>query len=169
MHEKKRLPAGAAVCLVLGLFHMWDGRAQGALQTINTPQGGKIIYGEVKDQTTEAGAMGSLLRSLHSEYGERPQVGKLFQVRNTQSVAAFFSVTKRNDGNGQLEGLIIVTKENADHVEAALICDDASRFPSSHNSLMKTLFGIWHPFERASTASAGSGSGNPGGSLKQFA
>src|SRR5580704_3416676 len=110
MHEKKRLPAGAAICLVLALSYIWDGQAQGALQTINSPQGGKIIYGEVKDQTTEAGAMGSLLRSLHSDYGERPQVGKLFQVRNSQSVAAFFSITKRNGGNGQLEGLILVTK-----------------------------------------------------------
>ena len=168
IHKKKRLSAGGAICLVLALSHIWDRQAQGALQTINTPQGGKIVYGEVEDQTTEAGAMASLLRSLHSEYGERPQVGKLFQVRNSQSVAAFFSVTKRNGGNGQLEGLIIATKVTTDHVQAAVILDDASRFSSSHNSLMKTLFGVWHPFEGASTAHADSGSGSPAGSLKQF-
>jgi len=168
LHKKKRLPAVAGTCLVLALSYIWDGQAHGALQTINTPQGGRIIYGEVEDQTTEAGAMGSLLRSLHSDYGERPQVGKLFQVRDSQSVATFFSITKHNDGNGQLEGLIIATKVTSDHVEAALICDDASRFPSSHNSLMKTLFGVWHPFEKASTAGANSGSASPGESLKQF-
>jgi len=168
LHEKKRLPAGAAIGLVLGLFQMWDGRAQGALQTINTPQGGKIIYGEVEGQTTEAGAMASLLRSIHSEYGERPQVGKLFQVRNSQSVAAFFSVTKRNGGNGQWEGLILATKVTTDHVQAALILDDVSRFASSHDSLMKTLFGVWHPFAGASTAGANSGSRSSAGSLKQF-
>lgn len=154
--EKKRLPARVALCGLLLLAQIWVGRAQGALKTVDTPQGGRIVYGEVADQTTEAGAMGSMLRSLHDEYGVRPQVGRLFQVRGSESVAVFFSVTKRNGGNGQLVGLIIVTKVSTDQVEAAMICDDASHFPSSRNSLMKTLFGVWHPFEAAHTASASS-------------
>jgi hypothetical protein len=166
MHKKKRLRAGTAICLVLVLSNLRGGQAQAALQTINAPQGGKIVYGQVENQTTEAGAMGSLLRSLHKSYGGRPQVGKLFEVRNSQSVAAFFSVANRNAGTGQLAGLIIATKVTTDHVEAAFVCDDASRFHSSYNSLMKTLLGVWHPFEAAPTAR--SGSSLDGGSLKQF-
>src|SRR5580704_14104514 len=65
---------------------------QNGMKTLNAPQGGRIFYGPVAGQTTEAGAMGAVLRSLHEQLGERPQVGKLFQVRGTQSVAAFFSV-----------------------------------------------------------------------------
>ena len=68
-------------------------QAQG-LQTITPPQGGKIVYGQIQGQTTESGAMGAVLRAIHNQFGSRPEVGKLFQVRGTQSVAAFFSVDK---------------------------------------------------------------------------
>jgi hypothetical protein len=166
VQKKQRLAAGPVICLVLVLYHFWSSQAQGALKIINPVSGGKIVYGQVDDQTTEAGAMGSLLRSLHTDYGERPQVGKLFQIRNSQSVAAFFSIAKHNQGEGQLAGMIIAIKVTTDHVEAALVSDEASRFPSSLNSLMTTLFGVWHPFEAARPAAAGFGS--PDTSLKQF-
>jgi hypothetical protein len=119
-------------------------QAQG-LKTINPPQGGKIVYGQVEGQTTEAGAMGAVLRSLHNSLGERPQVGKLFQVRGTESVAAFFSVSRKTQGGGQVAGMIIVAKAATDHVEAALVSDDAARFPKTLGPMMKTLFGVWHP------------------------
>ncbi|SPF41341.1 exported hypothetical protein [Candidatus Sulfopaludibacter sp. SbA4] len=133
--------------------------APGGLKTINPPEGGQIVYGQVEGQTTEAGAMGAVLRSLHNQLGERPQVGKLFQVRGTQSVAAFFSVSRRTQGGGQIAGLIIATKATSDRVEAALISDDAARFPKTLNPMMKTLFGVWHPLEAA--RSAGSESSSP--------
>jgi Short C-terminal domain len=125
--------------------------AQGGLKTIDPPQGGKIVYGQVAGQTTEAGAMGAILRSLHNQLGDRPQVGKLFQVRGTQSVAAFFSVNKKNQDGSQIAGLIIAAKATSDHVEAALVTDDAARFPKTLGPMMKTLFGVWHPFAVAQT------------------
>lgn len=129
------------------------------LKTINPSLGGKIVYGQVEGQTTEAGAMGAVLRSLHASLGERPQVGKLFQVRGTESVAAFFSVNRRNQGGGQIAGMIIAAKAASDHVEAALVSDDAARFPKTLSPMMKTLFGVWHPLEAG--ASRGSGSSTP--------
>lgn len=113
------------------------------------PPGGKIVYGQVQGKTTEASAMAAVLHSLHNQVGGRPQVGKLFQVRGTQSVAAFFSASRRNQGDGQIAGLIIVTKATSDHVEAALVADDAARFPKTLGSMMKTLFAVWHPLEAA--------------------
>jgi hypothetical protein len=139
-------------------------QAQG-LKTINPPQGGMIVYGQVEGQTTEAGAMGAVLRSLHNRLGNRPQVGKLFQVHGTESVAAFFSVTKKNQGGAQIGGLIIVTKVTSDHVEAALVTDDAARFPKTLQPMMKTLFAAWHPLE--GTRSTGSGSAAPVAQLRQ--
>ncbi|MGO8813231.1 MAG: hypothetical protein ACLQVG_01000 [Terriglobia bacterium] len=130
-------------------------QAQG-LRTINPAQGGKIVYGQVEGQTTEAGAMGAALRSLHNSLGERPQVGKLFQVRGTESVAAFFSVSRKNQGGGQVAGMIIVAKATTDHVEAALVSDDAARFPKTLAPMMKTLFGVWHPLEAGRTGGSGS-------------
>ena len=117
-----------------------------------TPQGGKIIYGQVTGQTTEAGAMGAVLRSLHNSLGDRPQVGKLFQVRGTESIAAFFSVTRRNGDGGHVAGLLIAAKATSDHVEAALITDDAARFPKTLGPMMKTLMGAWHPLQAAAAS-----------------
>jgi hypothetical protein len=134
--------------------------ANDGLQTITPPGGGKIVYGQVTGETTEAGAMGAVLRSLHQSLGEKPQVGKLFAVHGTQSVAAFFSVTRHDQGAGkapmQIGGLIIATKVTSDHVEAALVSDEASRFPKTLSPMMKSLFAVWHPLQ-ASGATGGSG------------
>lgn len=89
--------------------------------------------------------MGAILRSLHNQYGDKPQVGKVFQVRGTNSVAAFFTLVKRNQGNLKVAGMIIASRASADHVEAALVTDEASRFGSTVNPMLTTLFGEWHP------------------------
>jgi hypothetical protein len=120
-------------------------RAEVSLKSIDNPGGGKIYYGQVEGQSTEAGAMGAVLRALHNQYGERPQVGKLFQVRGTNSVALFLTVMRRGQANGLVAGMIIVAKSDADHVEAALVTDDAQRFGSTINPMLKTLFSVWNP------------------------
>ena len=135
------------------------------LKTINPPGGGKIVYGQVASETTEAGAMGSILRNLHQSLGERPQVGKLFQVHGTQSVAVFFGVTRHDQGAGkqplQVAGLIIATKVSTSHVEAALVSDDASRFPKTLSPMMKSLFAVWHPLQGSQSGSAASAPAAP--------
>lgn len=150
--RKPQLSAIAALLLI------GAATAPAAMKTINGPQGGTILYGRVDGQTTEAGAMGAMLRSLHSQFGDRPLVSKLFQVRGTQSVAAFFSVNRRTQGKGQQAGLIIVTKATTDDVEGALLSDDAAHLGVSLNPMMKSLFAAWRPFE-AAAAGGGSGGG----------
>ena len=134
-----------------------------SLQTINPPDGGKIVYGQVDGQTTEAGAMGYILRNLHQSLGDRPKVGKLFDVHGTESVAVFFTVNRHDQGAGQparqVAGMIIATKVTSDHVEAALVSDDAARFPKTLGPMMKTLFGVWHPLKVP--GSGGSSSSGP--------
>jgi hypothetical protein len=153
-----RIAIGVAVVLSIAVA----AGAQSGLKTINPSSGGKIVYGQVDGQTTEAGAMGAVLHSLHQSLGEKPQVGKLFQVHGTESVAVFFSVTRHDQGPGkpplQVGGLLIATKVSTDHVEAALVTDDASRFQKTLPGMMKTLMGVWHPL-----AGAGAGSGGGGG------
>jgi hypothetical protein len=155
-HNRQRFSKGVVILLISVTLGAMRAHAQ-ALTTINPPEGGRIVYGQVGGETTEAGAMAAVLRSLHQSHGERPQVGKLFQVRGTQSVAAFISVNMRNHGGGQTAGLIIVTKATTDHVEAALVSDDAARFPKTLGPMLKTLFAQWHPLEAARTAGSGSG------------
>ncbi|HEX8817561.1 MAG TPA: hypothetical protein VF753_18865 [Terriglobales bacterium] len=131
--------------------------AQTALKTIDNPKGGHIVYGPVDGQSTEAGAMGAVLRSLHNQYGDKPQVGKVFQVKGTNSVAAFFTMTKHNQGNMQIAGLVIAAQPTAGHVEAALVTDEASRFGSTVNPMLTTLFQNWHPGGSAQDSVAGNG------------
>jgi hypothetical protein len=129
-------------------------RAQG-LQTIDPPEGGQITYGQVAGETTEAGAMGSILRNLHQRMGDRPRVGQLFDVRGSDSVAVFFTVTRKNQGGGQIAGELIVAKATTDHVEAALLTDDAARFSKTLSPMTKALFKVWHPMDAARSAVGG--------------
>jgi hypothetical protein len=163
-----RLPARLAMLiLALGICAPLAPAQQ--LKAINPPGGGTIVYGQVAGQTTEAGAMGAVLRSVHQNIGDKPQVGKLFQVHGTESVAVFFSGTRKNGSGGQVGGLIIVTKVSSDHVEAALVTDEATRFHRTLQANMKTLFAAWHPLKDAVAASAPAGAGAPTASLHQQA
>jgi hypothetical protein len=167
-HRNLQFKNAAIALLALILPHVVT-QAQGGLKSIDPPQGGKIVYGEVVGQSTEAGAMGAVLRSLHQSLGEKPQVGKLFDVRGTDSVATFFTVTRHDQGTGkgslQISGLLIATKVSSDHVEAALVSDDAARFPKTLGPMMKTLMSAWHPLAGAS--SGGSGAATPAAQLHQ--
>ncbi len=147
-----------SISLVLGLCFVAvaaDTARATPLKTIDNPQGGKIMYGQVDGQTTELGAITAILRNLHSQYGARPQVGKPFAARGTQSVAVFFTLSRRSQDNGKVAGLIIVAKVTTEHVEAALLTDDAKRFPTTLGPLLKTLFAAWHPLDAGRTAGAG--------------
>ncbi len=137
------------------------------LKTINPPGGGTIVYGQVAGQDTEAGAMGAVLRSVHQNVGGKPQVGKLFQVHGTESVAVFFSATRSNGSGGQVGGLIIVTKVSSDHVEAALVTDEATRFHRTLPANMKTLFAAWRPLKDAAASSPSTGGGGSVAELHQ--
>jgi hypothetical protein len=163
----------AAIALLALILPQVATQAQGGLKSIDPPQGGKIVYGQVVGQSTEAGAMGAVLRSLHQSLGEKPQVGKLFDVRGTDSVATFFTVTRHDQGTGkgslQISGLLIATKVSSDYVEAALVSDDAARFPKTLGPMMKTLMSSWHPFEGvAAPGSVTSVSSSPTAALHQI-
>jgi hypothetical protein len=141
------------------------------LTTIHPQGGGMIMYGQVRGQSTEAGAMGYILRNLHQSIGEKPQVGRLFDVKGTDSVATFFTITRRDQGPGKpplkVSGMLIATKVSTDHVEAALVSDDASRFNKTLPGMMKTLMAQWHPLAGAQTAN-GSGGGGAAGPAAQL-
>jgi hypothetical protein len=119
--------------------------AQATLRTIDDPQGGKILYGVVEGATSSAGAMSAVLRSVHNNCGERPQVGSVFRVRGTNSDAVFFTVVNRPQGNKHVAGLLIAAPSGPKLMEAALVSDDATRFGSTVNPLLKRLFNEWHP------------------------
>jgi hypothetical protein len=128
------------------------------LKTVTAPQGGKIVYGTVGGATTQAAAMGSILRSVHNNCGERPQVGQVFQFKGMNSVGVFFTVTNHPGGNRKVAGLVIANASGPRQVEAALLSDDASRFGQTVNPMLQQLFSVWHP-GGAGAATSGSPAG----------
>ncbi|MBZ5668775.1 MAG: hypothetical protein LAO04_03485 [Acidobacteriia bacterium] len=139
----------SSLSLVLWLFFVAIGSqtagAQTPLKTINNPQGGVIVYGLVDGATTQAAAMSKVLRIVHNNCGERPQVGRIFKVRGTNSVAVFFTVVNHPQGNKQVAGLLIAAPSGPNQIDAALVSDDAARFGSTVNPMLNRLFSEWDP------------------------
>jgi hypothetical protein len=152
------------VLLSLSIVVLCAGKAQAqtpaSLQTITAPQGGKIVYGTVAGAATQAAAMSFVLRNVHNNCGEKPQVGQVFQFRGTNSVGVFFTVTNHPGGNKKVAGLVIANATGPKQVDAALLSDDASRFGQTVNPMLQQLFGVWHPDSQAAAGASGSSNGS---------
>ena len=152
-----------SVSIILWLFFVGGcslvPHAQPAMTTINSPQGGTIVYGLVDGATTPAAAIGSVLRTVHNSCGEKPQVGKVYRVRGSNSDAVFFTVVDHPQGNRQAAGMVIATQTGPNKVEAAMVTDDAARFGSTMNPMLSQLFSVWHP---GGTPAAGGGTPGAG-------
>ena len=133
--------------------------AQTPLRNMAGPQGGTIIFGSVDGANTPPAAMGSVLAQLHRQYGDRPRVGRVFKVRGTDSDAVFFTLTRPRPTKANIAGMLLVSSTPG-HVEAALLSDDATRFGTSINPMLKTLFSNWKPGGKALLVSSSSGNQN---------
>jgi len=134
-------------------------QAQTQLTTVNATQGGKIVYGAVSGAATQGAAMTSMLKMVHNNCGEKPQIGKVFQFTGTNSVGVFFSVTDHPDGNLPLGGLVIASAAGSNNIQAAMVYDLASRFGQTVNPMLQQLFTAWNPSGTAAAKSAASGMG----------
>jgi hypothetical protein len=132
-------------CLFFVLCTAVPSRAESPLTTIDNPGGGRIVYGVVDGATDSAGAMSAVLRMVHDGCRERPQIGRVFRVRGTNSDAVFFTVTNHPQGNKQVAGLLIAAPSGPNQMEAALVSDDAARFGKTVNPMLNKLFSAWHP------------------------
>ena len=153
-----------SVSSVLWLFFAAIGSptaaAQASLKAIDNPQGGRIVYGPMEGATTQAAAMSQVLRMVHTSCGERPQIGKVFRVRGTNSDAVFFTVVNHPLGNRPRAGLLIASAAGPNGIEVGTVIDDATRFGSTVNPMLKQLFSEWHPggAGQASDPTTGAGS-----------
>jgi hypothetical protein len=146
------------VYLCIGLVGMATfscARAEDNLKTISNPGGGEIIYGPMGAQPSVQAAMGYMLRQIHGHYGDRPQVGRLFQDRSGQALAAFFNVTAKNNGGKRIAGLVMVSVPRDGQPSSAVITDDAQRFPKTVNPMLQRLNAEWNANSGPSKASSG--------------
>ena len=156
---------GLSICLTTFLYFVTGctsaPQAQTPLTTLQPREGGIIVYGQVDGATTPASAMAHILRIVQNDCGDKPRVGKVFRVRDSNSDAVFFTVTNREHGNKAVAGMLIAAPTSPKTVEAALVSDDAQRFGSTVNPMLSQLFGVWHPGP-APTGRGSAASGGPG-------
>lgn len=119
--------------------------AEVGLQSINAPGGGGIFYGVLaKDSTMQAGMI-TMLRALHAQFGERPQVGQFFQTKGSDSMATIFTLNAHMKGSGvkKISGMVIVSLQPGSAPAGAALFDDAAHFSQSEPRLMSTLNDAW--------------------------
>jgi hypothetical protein len=109
--------------------------------------------------------MSKLLNTVHNNCGEKPQIGRVFQFKGTNSVGVFFSVMDHPEGNIPLGGLVIATATGPNQVEAAMIYDQASRFGNTVNPMLQQLFSVWHPGAASPASNSASGGSAAKGSV----
>ena len=115
------------------------------------------MYGPLSTQCTLSVALTTVLRAIHGRFGDQPQIGKLFQAKNSDSVATFFKLTPKLASSKPIMGLVIVSRPAGALPAAAMIYDDADHFGKTVKDMMKTLNEAWHPAS-GRTQSTNSGS-----------
>jgi hypothetical protein len=127
---------------------------------LNAAQGGQISFGTVPGATTQAQAMSRMLTNIQRTCGEKPQIGRVFQFKGTNTVGVFFSVTDHTKGNKKLAGMVLSALSGPRQVDAAQLSNDAQRIGKSVNPMLQQLFDAWHPGGWAAASSSAS-SGEP--------
>jgi hypothetical protein len=131
---------------------------------LDAAQGGQISFGTVHGATTQAQAMSKMLINIQRTCGERPQIGKVFQFKGTNTVGVFFTVTDHTKANKKLAGLVLSAASGPRQVDAAQLSNDASRFGQTVNPMLEQLFGAWHPEGPAAASGTPAGARSaPGG------
>ena len=132
--------------IVIALFALWllpRASAQNGLTQLRGPGGGDIVYGPVTGVSSVPAAMGAVLRTLHNRFGARPEVGRVFEVRGSDSSALHFSVPTAQGHT--VAGMIIVASGAQGGFEAGVVSDDSQRLATSFNPMMQALTSAWHP------------------------
>jgi hypothetical protein len=153
-----RIPTALGACL-LSLAAICAGAGQpgtssGNFKSVDNPGGGRYIYGPLSGTAAMPDAIVTMLRQIHSNFGDRPEVGKFFQSRDGSSVAAFFTATAKNQGNQAVAGLLIVSHTEDGSASAAVLFDEKARFGSTEPTMMKSLSAVWPPARGGSPESA---------------
>jgi hypothetical protein len=157
-HTRAGLLANLSLGILCMAAFLTPARADDGLKTIDNPGGGQVLYGALPDESSLQGAMGTMLRNIHGHFGDRPQVGKFFQTRGSDSIAAFFTLTAKKQGGKPIAGLVIVSLPQGSKPAAAVLYDDAARFTKTEPVMMQKLNEAWHAAAIRPAASAPTGS-----------
>ena len=136
------------------------------VKTIDNPGGGRIFLGVLAGQPTPQQAMGKTLHRLSVYCGDRPKLGRLVQSKTGELLAAFFTVTGKNQDGKPMAGLALVYAPKSGSAGGAVLMDNAERFPSTVNSMfarLKQQLGKGPAGASLATASAGGSAASKSG------
>ena len=144
--------AGVAVAIFCLGLHIASGQphtqsaqqpAKNQIKILDNPGGGQYAFGPMTSQSTKADALIYMLHQIHGKFGDKPQVGKLFQSRDGSSLATFFTLTAKNMGGSPVTGLLIITQRGAGVPQMGILYDDSRRFVNTEPAMLKAVSAAW--------------------------
>jgi predicted GNAT family acetyltransferase len=160
--------AGVALAVLsLGVgFSAGQSRPQSTPQTtkneikiLDNPGGGQYAFGAMTSQSNKADALIYMLHQMHGKFGDKPQVGKLFQSRDGSSLATFFTLVAKNMDGSPVTGLLIITQHGNGVPQMGVLYDDSRRFVKTEPAMLKAVSAAWQG--AGSTAGGGSSTHPP--------
>jgi hypothetical protein len=127
-------PAILFVCASVATRPTADG-----IKTVDVPTGGHLMFGPLLGQLTPQAAIGKVLHVVSQHCGDRPQITNILEANSGDILAAFFTVTAKNQDGHKLAGLVIASAPKSGQAAAVLLYDDSDRFASSLNPMFKRL------------------------------
>ena len=117
--------------------------ARNEIKIVDNPGGGQYAFGALTSQSNKADALIYMLHQVHGRFGDRPQVGKLFQSRDGSSLATFFTLTAKNMGGSPVTGLVIITQHGNAAPQMGILYDDSRRFVNTEPAMLKAVSAAW--------------------------
>ena len=117
--------------------------ARNEIKILDNPGGGQYAFGALTTQTNKADALIYMLHQIHGKFGDKPQVGKLFQSRDGSSLATFFTLTAKNMGGSPVTGLVIITQHGNAAPQMGILYDDSRRFVNTEPAMLKAVSAAW--------------------------
>jgi hypothetical protein len=129
----------ASSAILLACATVTASPAGDGIKTVDVPTGGHIMFGPLPGQITPQIAIGKVLHVVSQHCGDRPQITNILKASNGEILAAFFTVTAKNQDGHKLTGLVIASAPKSGQAAAVLLYDDSDRFASSLNPMFKRL------------------------------
>lgn len=137
----------AVLCLGVNVGTCQSPRAQqpakNEIKILDNPGGGQYAFGLMSSQSNKADALIYMLHQIHGKFGDKPQVGKLFQSRDGSSLATFFTLTAKNMGGSPVTGLLIITQRGNGVPRMGILYDDSRRFVKTEPAMLKAVSAAW--------------------------
>lgn len=135
--------AALVYSIPFGVFYSSAQPAKNEIKIVQNRDGGEYAFGTLNSQNTKADALVYMLHQLHGKFGEKPQVGKLFQAKDGTSLSAFFTVTAKSTSGKHITGLIIITQRDQNPPQMGILYDFSDRFVTTEPGMLKAVSGAY--------------------------